>query len=234
MTSRFFKRFTAIALCSTLLIFFAQCGKDLWEKVQFEACVLKYTEIKGIDAYGCKRSGSGFFITVRIKEGRTCKFNDTGASKELFDSLRTVRNDIHHTSEARVFRNGELLPLPAYNHLAFPKIKSIDVITIYDFDADHPGYSSIKEYATVNALWGISNTGKCGPAHKDAKLSVVESNSMYLECPFTINFTKCPPDSDQALSFRVIVTTEDGKKYEDTITVSRYDFEHADHDDDDD
>ena len=233
MTNKLTKRFVAIALCTTSLLLLVQCGKDLWEKVSYEACVLRYSEIRDIDAFRCKRNGlNSFSITFRIKEARTCKFNDSGANKELFDSLRTVRNDVYHVSNARVTRNGDLLPIPSFNHLAFPEITSIDVITINEFDGSHPVGSSIKDLVTIGAVWGNADPNKCGP-NKDVKASAVDgSKKTYLESYLTtLNVSKLPDDYDSQHAFRVIITTADGKTYSSTVTVVRIEYSSDDDDD---
>lgn len=226
------KRLIAIAMLGAMVALFAQCKKYL-PKDSYEACVVRYCEIKGIDAFSCKRDGANsFYILFRIKDGRNCKFNDSGANKELFDSLRNARNDFYHVSEVRTTRDGTLSPLPTYNYLAFPEIVSIDVITINEFDGSHPAGSYITELVTLDKTWGKADPNKCGPNTNVSTTAISSSNKVYLEGLTTkLHVSKLPSDPDKAHSFTVKITTADGKTYSDTVTVVRIEYSSDDDDD---
>ena len=229
-TKRFF---LPIALCAALLPLFTQCGDDKWQTVSYDACVLKYCDISDIDCIKCKRTiSNSFYIQLRIKHMKCCKFNDTGANKEIYDSLRNVRNDVYHTSKAMITSNGDLLPIPFYNSLAFPEVTHIDVVCGTDFDASHPAGSSLRSYVTVRSMWGKADPNKCGPISSEVKAAALDNQALYLENEIvTLTLSKLPDDPNATHTFTVQITTADGKTYADSITVSRIEWDDDDDDD---
>lgn len=248
MTVLLAKRILAVMLYLGMLLLDAFChghghstpGSSS-ERTSYNASALEYHKIDGveIDWGGVTVPYDNspvdyFYIHFRTTHSKIYRFDDIGADKAVYDSLRIARNDTTCPTEIIIYRANEQAPkeydyIPDRANIAFPAITNIDVVCNTDFDPEHPAGTSLSNYTTINYIHKnpIPNTDqRCGITVGDIKINELADQNLHLESypnkkheHGVLKVRKLPADRSRDHSLTVSITTADGKTYSAQKTI---------------
>lgn len=225
MTLLLAKRIAVILMYTVLLDAFLRCGgygqpRDCTE---YNAEVLKWTEIGGItvsESWMADNDTRYTLLFFYFKPNREAKFNDTGANKALYDSLRTAHGDTACVSQvcfmsstSNEFRPGD------YKELCFPAITSIDVVRDRAYDDAHPAGTSLADCIKISGIYAKEYAGPCETWTSLPNLYLNEFNNMTDKWIFagdknlSLKFLAPQTDLNVEGTYTISITTADGKKY---------------------